>query len=44
MESVRNPNRRLAWGLIESTKEFPQEYLSVNLETAGTDKSCLAWC
>jgi putative heme-binding domain-containing protein len=38
MESVRNPNRRLAWGLIESTKEFPQEYLSVNLETTDGQK------
>jgi putative heme-binding domain-containing protein len=38
MESVRNPNRRLAWGLIESTKEFPQEYLSVNVETADGQK------
>ncbi len=38
VESVRNPNRRLAWGLIESTKEFPQEYLSVNVETADGKK------
>jgi cytochrome c oxidase cbb3-type subunit 3 len=38
VESVRNPNRRLAWGLIESTKEFPQEYLSVNVETADGQK------
>jgi putative heme-binding domain-containing protein len=38
IESVRNPNRRLAWGLIESTKEFPQEYLSVNVETADGQK------
>jgi cytochrome c oxidase cbb3-type subunit 3 len=38
LESVRNPNRRLAWGLIESTKEFPQEYLSVNVETADGQK------
>ena len=38
LESVRNPNRRLAWGLIESTKEFPQEYLSVNVETAEGQK------
>jgi cytochrome c oxidase cbb3-type subunit III len=38
VESVRNPNRRLAWGLIESTKEFPQEYLSVNVQTAEGQK------
>jgi putative heme-binding domain-containing protein len=38
IESVRNPNRRLAWGLIESTKEFPQEYLSVNVETTDGQK------
>lgn len=28
-ESVRNPSRRLAWGLTEATKEFPQEYETV---------------
>jgi cytochrome c oxidase cbb3-type subunit III len=38
VESIRNPNRRLAWGVIESTKEFPQEYLSVNVETADGQK------
>jgi cytochrome c oxidase cbb3-type subunit 3 len=38
VESVRSPSRRLAWGLIESTKEFPQEYLSVNVETADGRK------
>ena len=38
VESVRNPNRRLAWGLMESTKEFPQEYLSVNVETMDGQK------
>jgi cytochrome c oxidase cbb3-type subunit III len=32
--SVRNPSDRLAWGLTESTKEFPQEYLSVTAVTA----------
>ena len=37
-ESVRNPSQRLAWGLIESTKEFPQEYSSVNVETADGQK------
>ena len=34
IESVRDPSRRLAWGLTESTKEFPQEYLSVTMTTA----------
>jgi putative heme-binding domain-containing protein len=34
VDSVRNPSRRLAWGLTESTKEFPQEYESVNVVTA----------
>ena len=34
IESVRDPSRRLAWGLTESTKEFPQEYLSVTVTTA----------
>jgi len=34
IDSVRNPSRRLAWGLTESTKEFPQEYQSVTATTA----------
>jgi len=34
IESVRNPSQRLAWGLTESTKEFPQEYESVTVITA----------
>jgi putative heme-binding domain-containing protein len=29
IDSVRNPSRRLAWGLTESTKEFPQEYETI---------------
>jgi cytochrome c oxidase cbb3-type subunit III len=33
VESVRNPSRRLAWGLTESTKEFPQEYETVTAVT-----------
>ncbi len=33
VESVRNPSRRLAWGLAESTKEFPQEYETVTVVT-----------
>ena len=34
IESVRNPSRRLAWGLSEATKEFPQEYETVTAVTA----------
>lgn len=34
IESVRDPSRRLAWGLTEAMKEFPQEYESVTLMTA----------
>ena len=34
IESVRNPSQRLAWGLTEGTKEFPQEYESVTAVTA----------
>ena len=34
VDSVRNPSRRLAWGLTEPTKEFPQEYESVTAVTA----------
>lgn len=34
IDSVRNPSRHLAWGLTESTKEFPQEYESVTVVTA----------
>ena len=33
-DSVRNPSRRLSWGLTESTKEFPQEYETVTAVTA----------
>lgn len=33
VESVRNPSRRLAWGLTESTKEFAQEYQTVTVVT-----------
>jgi cytochrome c oxidase cbb3-type subunit III len=35
IDSVRNPSRRLAWGLAEATKEFPQEYETVTVVTAG---------
>lgn len=34
IDSVRNPSQRLAWGLTEATKEFPQEYESVTAVTA----------
>jgi cytochrome c oxidase cbb3-type subunit III len=34
IDSVRNPSRRLAWGLTESTKEFPQEYGTITVVTA----------
>jgi cytochrome c oxidase cbb3-type subunit 3 len=35
IDSVRNPSRRLAWGLTESTKEFPQEYETITVVTAA---------
>jgi cytochrome c oxidase cbb3-type subunit III len=34
IDSIRNPSRRLAWGLTEATKEFPHEYESVTVVTA----------
>ena len=34
IESVRDPSRRLAWGLTESTKEFPQEYETATAVTS----------
>jgi putative heme-binding domain-containing protein len=38
VDSVRNPSRRLAPGLLEATKEFPQEYETVTVVTAkGTE-------
>jgi cytochrome c oxidase cbb3-type subunit 3 len=33
IDSVRNPSRRLAWGLTEATKEFPQEYETITVVT-----------
>jgi len=33
IDSVRNPSRRLAWGLTEPTKEFPQEYETITVVT-----------
>jgi len=38
IDSVRNPSRRLAWGLTEATKEFPQEYESVTAVSADGKK------
>lgn len=37
-ESVRNPSRRLAQGIFEAMKEFPQEYESVSVVTADGTK------
>jgi cytochrome c oxidase cbb3-type subunit III len=34
IDSIRNPSRRLAWGLTEATKEFPQEYETITVVTA----------
>ena len=34
IDSVRNPSRRLAWGLTEPTKEFAQEYETITVVTA----------
>jgi len=34
VDSVRNPSRRIAQGLLEATKEFPQEYETVTVVTA----------
>jgi cytochrome c oxidase cbb3-type subunit 3 len=38
VESVRNPSKRLAQGLSENTKEFPQEYETVTVTTADGKK------
>ena len=38
VDSVRNPNRRLAQGVFEAAKEFPQEYESVTVVTAEGKK------
>ena len=37
-ESVRNPSRRLAQGIFEAMKEFPQEYEAVSVVTADGTK------
>lgn len=34
VDSVRHPSHRLAWGLTEATKEFPQEYETVTVVTS----------
>jgi cytochrome c oxidase cbb3-type subunit III len=38
VESLRNPSRRLAQGLIEAMKEFPVQYETVNVVTADGTK------
>ena len=38
VESVRNPSRRLAQGVKEAAKEFPQEYETVTVTTADGKK------
>src|SRR5207237_10143733 len=38
VESVRNPSRRLAQGILEAMKEFPEEYESVSVVTADGTK------
>jgi putative heme-binding domain-containing protein len=38
VDSIRNPSRRLAQGLAESTKEFAQEYETVTVVTADGQK------
>jgi cytochrome c oxidase cbb3-type subunit III len=37
-ESLRNPNRRLAQGIIEAMKEFSEEYETVNVVTSDGTK------
>lgn len=38
VESLRNPSRRLAQGIFEPMKEFPQEYVSVSVVTSDGTK------
>jgi putative heme-binding domain-containing protein len=38
VESIRNPSRRLAQGLIEAMKEFSEEYETVNVVAADGNK------
>lgn len=38
VESLRNPSRRLAQGIFEAMKEFPQEYVSVSVVTTDGTK------
>jgi len=38
VESVRKPSQRLAWGLMEPTKEFAQRYETVTVVTANGEE------
>src|SRR5215470_600296 len=38
VESLRNPSRRLAQGIVEAMKDFPQEYETANVTTADGTK------
>jgi putative heme-binding domain-containing protein len=38
IESIRNPSRRLAQGILEAMKEFAQEYETVSVVTADGQK------
>jgi putative heme-binding domain-containing protein len=38
IDSIRNPSRRLAQGILEAMKEFPQEYEAVSVVTADGTK------
>jgi putative heme-binding domain-containing protein len=38
VESVRNPSKRLAQGILEAMKEFPQQYESVSVVTGDGTK------
>ena len=38
MDSLRNPSKRLAQGIQEAMKDFPQEYETANVTTADGTK------
>src|SRR5882724_4671589 len=38
VDSLRNPNKRLAQGIVEAMKDFPQEYETANVTTADGTK------
>ena len=38
LESLRNPSTRLAQGIVEAMKDFPQEYETANVTTADGTK------